>query len=179
MKGRWWIVLGSAVFAAIGLIVGLSVFFGDPINKANFDKVQEGMTEADVVRLLGRPANNATHIQFQEATVDQAGTHVVKTRTVIQKNWQGSRTNIAVAFNENGTVDRNFAYFVETDTILGSIRRWLGFDPLPIAPPPAAAPPMASPYSVAAPASPPYPLPKELENLEEAAKKAYDDPQPE
>ena len=43
MKRRWWIALGNRRgFSAIGLIVGLSVFFEDPINQQNCEKPNSG-----------------------------------------------------------------------------------------------------------------------------------------
>jgi hypothetical protein len=147
MKRRWWIVLGSAGLAAIGLLVGLSVFFGDPINQENFEKIQTGMTEADIVRLLGRPPSyEGIFIRVDDITIDQAGAQVVKNRTFRQKAWEGGRTSILLAFTEDGTVERNCSRFVERETVFAGIRRWLQPDPR-VPPPPVMMPVMASPYN--------------------------------
>jgi hypothetical protein len=134
MRRRWWIALSVATVAVIASLFGLSVFFEDAINSENFEKIQEGMTEADIVRLLGRPADEVQFLKVQAVSSDVTGKAVVKSYSMSRKTWRGSRKNIILTFTENGIVNFPFARIEEMDTLIGSVRRWVGLDPPPLTP---------------------------------------------
>jgi hypothetical protein len=57
---RWWFWLGA--FALLGLLaagIALTLAGGSGINQANFDRIQEGMTEDEVTRIFERNGSPA------------------------------------------------------------------------------------------------------------------------
>jgi hypothetical protein len=112
MKRRWWIVLGSTAFAAICLIVALSVFCGDPINQSTCEKIQQGMTVTEVTRILGRPCDKV-QLPCTEIRI-----------------WNGSGGRINVDFGKVGVV-HSVRFEADEKSVLLKFRRWLRLDPPP------------------------------------------------
>lgn len=126
MKCRWWIVLGSAGVAMIASILVMSVFFNDPISEENFAMIQKGMAEADVVHLLGRPADEAWLLQMVDCECDPAGVPVDVTRKLPCKAWYGRRKKNGLIFQENGRV--RDSCLAEAEPFSKRIRNWLHAD---------------------------------------------------
>ena len=62
MKRRAWIILGVCV--SLGLLLAAGIFVFEPagrIDPANFAQLRDGMSEADVRRLLGAPSDIELH----------------------------------------------------------------------------------------------------------------------
>jgi hypothetical protein len=126
MTKRKFFIVGFVLATIACAVPFVAYVFRDPINQSNFELLQEGMTEADVVRILGRACDDETMRPLKEwdARWDDVPPHL---KIYV---WQGRHGQIHVGFNEAGTV--NFGWFLATrDPVLGPIRRWLGADPDP------------------------------------------------
>jgi hypothetical protein len=116
MKRRWWIVLGLAGVAAIVAISGIFLFSDDRVTDENFAKIDKGMTEADVVQILGQP---------DDAVFRDVGWPELSPPRWC-KTWRGSRMTISFDFTEDGLVDLKSGCTDNPDTTVGRIREWLG-----------------------------------------------------
>src|SRR3712207_546068 len=77
-------------------------FTRDPINRASFQKIAVGMTEQEVVGVLGLPpgvycADDAPFLWPSAMSLPQAGAHTSKV-------WSGEGMQIVVAFSPAGRV---------------------------------------------------------------------------
>src|SRR4051794_12432254 len=55
MRKRNWVLLGPLILMAGGLVAGLSWPSYSKLTRANMEKVQQGMTRAEVEAILGAP----------------------------------------------------------------------------------------------------------------------------
>ena len=140
MKRRGWLALGTVVIAASAATFLFQTIFADPISRENFARIKEGMTEADVKELFGRPADDVMFLEVDIPPGD--GKRASVTHTFLWKIWKGSRVNIKVVIGKDGVVNVPYCSVEELDTITARVRRWIGLDP-PLTPvmsyPPAAA----------------------------------------
>jgi hypothetical protein len=175
MAKRKWLIVGIALAAVACAVPVVAFLFRDPVNQSACERIQEGMTEAEVIRILGRPGESVSHEHQTAVEQTSDGNLHAIVRRVETRIWNGPAGSIQVDFKESGTVQA--ARFDENgNSVWPKVRRTLWSEEEKVTVP--------SPYYLCPapqnfPPSPPYPLPKELESSEEAAKKAYDNPQPE
>ncbi len=117
MKGRWWITLGLAAVALIGTVLLIAEANSDPITHANFLKInQAGVTEAEVIAVLGRPADEIVYTP-SKGIPGLLG-------LVSVKIWEGRRTTIRLGFAEGDTIFPAFSCFEEEETLIEKLRHW-------------------------------------------------------
>lgn len=105
-----WVIVAVCLALAVVLAGALVVRPHPVVNRANFERVNEGMTRAEVEAILGRlPGDDAP---APDAAVC---------------SWMGDGTEILVAFDKNGRVEgcalvepRGAAFFYR-------LRAWLGW----------------------------------------------------
>ena len=91
--------------AACGLLFAngfllLSLKTGPRINQASFDRIQEGMTEAEVVEILGGPAGDyGPGMELRSAKLVQVGYWPAR----IVKRWSFGDSAVTVWFNTDGS----------------------------------------------------------------------------
>ncbi|MSQ93369.1 MAG: hypothetical protein EXR98_02300 [Gemmataceae bacterium] len=51
---RSWLISGMATIEA-GFVIAICVYFADPVNPGDVARIRHGMSEAEVIRLLGAP----------------------------------------------------------------------------------------------------------------------------
>jgi hypothetical protein len=114
-------VVGMAAVAAIAFAV--AYLYRDPINESAFARIREGMTEAEVVEVLGRRCDEDLPNQVRHwGRLQWADSG-------FSRRWDG-RISIYVNFNEGGIVTTSF-YLEREKTTFQRIRQWLGLDAEP------------------------------------------------
>jgi hypothetical protein len=117
MRRRWWILLGIVLVASSGLALAIKEVLRDPITHENYARVaREGVAEAEVVEVLGRPADYAAFIATQKSNGDL---HLIPVKV-----WHGNRLKFMLGFNEVGTVDPDSSSAEGVETPLGKFHRW-------------------------------------------------------
>ena len=118
MKRRRWITVGLVSVVAIGAIFVIAEAHSDPITHANFAKINRaGVTEAEVIAVLGRPADEITYTPLKEISGPSL-------EVVPVKVWNGRRTTILLGFTERDTVFPAFSCFEEEETLIEKLRHW-------------------------------------------------------
>ncbi|MBI2808979.1 MAG: hypothetical protein HYX68_28685 [Planctomycetes bacterium] len=120
MKRRWWIVSGVFTLILLLLLVVAPLFWRDQITVRNFSTIDVGMSETNVVALLGRPADDVRPWQ---------GRFLVEPSDppFVQKTWHGRRIKIVLVFGTSGTVHPERSRSVEL-TLIDRIEQWLSND---------------------------------------------------
>jgi hypothetical protein len=173
MKRRIVVISGLLVLLAFGSFLGAYFFFKDSITQGACAAIKEGMTEADVIRILGKSCGRTQPFltRVQEVNPDGSVRMVVLTKT--RKTWNGNAGSISVDFAEAGFVESS--WFEEGDnSVWRKVRRALRLEeeqPLP-SPPLLQSPPQYIPPSEVSP------LPTELQGVKEATKPHEDNLQP-
>lgn len=177
MRKRKTFLVGFVSMATIACTaIVLAYVFRDSVNTSSCARIREGMNEAEVNKILGRPCDEFYPVyqaSLNEEIAENEWRELMRTNST--RIWRGPAGRLTVHFGESGTVDDS--WFDENDNLFWKrIRRALSVeDEKPTLP----APHYLRHAPQYFPPSPPYPLPKELDSLEEAAKTAYDNPQPE
>lgn len=128
MKRRWLLFIGTVGILTAGLLSALCWYFRDPINFENYERIQQGMSEADVERILGRPADEVFRYNTTKVRGPDGWHEGVESK--FNNTWRGNGAEIVVPFGANGTVD-GLIDFGEQDTTILKIRRWLGMSTRP------------------------------------------------
>ena len=110
------LMLATVAVSVIACIVLAALAMLPPrpgITKANFDRIQVGMTLGEVTVIFGRsPTGEADNIMTIERDPPKA--------------WNNGKQAAAIHFREDGRVsDKNWIDFGETETFLERVRRWL------------------------------------------------------
>jgi hypothetical protein len=116
-KKRLCLIAGSLViFAVAGLTISLMMTDNGPgVTKANFDRIKQGMTEEDVARILGRPADLSTPVSSRLP------------QTIRRAYWQGDgEKKVSVTFYDEAAMGRTWD---APETFLETIQRWLHLPP--------------------------------------------------
>jgi hypothetical protein len=102
---------------------------GHCITEANAEKIREGMSEGEVVQILGVPAGDYTTGPWDRwsLVLDHVGGGPISQKPPDWKNWVGGQGRIRVAFDEHGAVRRaDFLSITRLqETPLDRLRRWL------------------------------------------------------
>jgi hypothetical protein len=129
MRKRKWLFVGIVTATVACAVPVVAYLFRDPINESACERIKEGMTEADVIRILGRPCD---YLNYYEAKTQDAsdGDWKVLERGE-RKFWHGPAGKVTVDFEDKtGTVQG--VWFRENENSLWlRVRRWLGIDPIP------------------------------------------------
>jgi hypothetical protein len=116
---RWPVLL--ALLVAVGaLAVGIVFLPASRVTRENCERIKEGMTEAEVRAILGKPCDNSL-LDAEEAPLDDAR-YVVKPRekaAFLRGVWASERVVMYVAFDDNN--NRVACAWVATN----SDRSWL------------------------------------------------------
>jgi hypothetical protein len=121
-KRRWYLLVGAFALAAL-IVVGYYVcesIDDGPIRYRNFEKIQEGMTLANVEDLLGCPPGNYTTGRLYMKVVQKDGSNSYQPMIAIGLHsygitdpglgawhgWHGDRGQITVVVDEEGKVSR-------------------------------------------------------------------------
>lgn len=118
---RQWLL---SLVVAIALILLLLLAWPWPgITERNFERIQTGMGESDVIRILGGPPRD-------EPGHDDT-LHFTRRRPERWEIWRAQKFAIAVYFNENGKVvdkDRNLAVGIPREPWYAKALAWVGID---------------------------------------------------
>jgi hypothetical protein len=118
-------LLASIAFFTSGFIL-LSLRTGPRINQASFDEIQEGMTEAEVVEILGGPAGDyGPGMELRSAKFSHIGYLPVR----IVKRWSFGDSAVTVWFNTGGAVvgkewEDDIVRLPQQQGILEKFRSW-------------------------------------------------------
>jgi hypothetical protein len=126
MRRRWvWIVGG------LGVVVGTAIFLllipsSDRVTVVTCNEINEGMGEAEVERLLGRPPDAREERDGLFVSRDlSTGRTTDETRYTSFKVWDGPRATITVYFRDGVVVKTD--YFAEIDeSLLKRLRQMVG-----------------------------------------------------
>lgn len=104
--------------AILGFVILVVVVTGylllrqtNPINRANFAKVQEGMTDKEVEQILGKSSGPWPFNDREGIRVDY---------------WGRDNTLIVVLFDDDNKVKHKEFSDAKEETVLEKVRRWLG-----------------------------------------------------
>jgi hypothetical protein len=115
---RW----GLGLVAVVG-VVGIAAFLlgpRSPVNPDNFEKIQVGMTLAEVEDILGGPGRPVS-VWNRSGRRNAAGELAQETCRV----WEGGETVITIFFDEQGVVlEKEIGH--QPGSMLDRFRRWLG-----------------------------------------------------
>ncbi len=122
MKG-WFKWLAAA--ASLGLTVCVSVWQVSgphPVNRANFERIQVGMTQAEVEAILGCPPGDYATVDY----LPEFCGFMILGATV----WVSNDGDVRVWFDNEGRVEQ--AYFFELlvrrpPSLLDRVRAWVGW----------------------------------------------------
>jgi hypothetical protein len=113
MKWRWLAIAGVlGVVACMTLLVLGLMPAGPGVTKANFDRIQAGMSRTEVEDFFGRPADTKTLHGGRKIR------HTVE-------GWQGDGGNAAITSDEARGVVAEKEWFPRDESILQRVRRWL------------------------------------------------------
>ena len=100
MTKKRLLLIGGFLAACVCLPLGVSLMMtdnGPGVTKANFDRIEEGMTEDDVTRILGRPAYLSTPVSSPLP------------QTIRRAYWQGDgEKKVSVTFYDEGAMGRSW-----------------------------------------------------------------------
>ena len=117
MKRRLILLSGLFGLVASASFIAAYVFMSDSINQNTYASIRKGMTEAEVIRLIGRPCDIAYPVDG----------HVPRGEAMI---WNGKSGRICVCFLEGGAAERiQFDEHEDRNSVSRKIRRWLRIDP--------------------------------------------------
>ncbi|MCI0638121.1 MAG: hypothetical protein L0Y72_06350 [Gemmataceae bacterium] len=153
LRSRWrlFAVIGFLLLGASAFYVAVYVEFG-PVTRANFNRIQKGMTVKEVVAILGEPVRQNVWDKFigpEEwfferswgkpfslvAATEEAGAEKVAP-TAYQwvlhpethvSSWRGKGFWIDVFFDADAVCGAILSYQTETSSILDRLRIWLRF----------------------------------------------------
>jgi hypothetical protein len=121
MRRRYLLGLALvAVLLAMPLLV-LSLGRSDSVNARSIARLQLGMTEREVERVLGRPADSETVIEREESG---------RLKKDMAKEWLGPVRSVRVAFNDAGktfTIVEGVPPGSPIPGIFDRLRDWIGF----------------------------------------------------
>ena len=112
MRKQWWIIGLATLAIAGGLAVAILTLqpLGPGVTEANQDRIEHGMSEADVEAILGKPADTWQIM--------------VSAGVIADKQWRaGNGAYVEITFI-NGAVVRS-QWYESTETITDKLRRWL------------------------------------------------------
>ncbi len=120
---RRWFILGLAVLVAVVMVIGALPRPERPlVSREQFQKIEDGMTRAEVEAIIGGPPGDYTpgpHLgftgSFPYATCD---------------SWAGNGGMIWVRFDDTGHAHwRQFEEITPLDepSVIDRVRAWLGF----------------------------------------------------
>jgi hypothetical protein len=120
------------VLGAVGLLVGgLAAWLQLPrpgVTRANYERIQEGMTLPEVAGILGGPPGNYSRFPDNEAglwALDWADPELGLQYFRGREACVGTELAVAVWFNDQGRVRRKAAFEVPEPTFLDRLRRLL------------------------------------------------------
>lgn len=102
MRKRYFIV--ATLFATVWFIAALLMSNGPGVTKANFDRIEEGMTLQEVEQIFGRPGKYTWGGYYWETD-------------------DGARAFVVFAFNGDSAGQKNWES--STESPLDKLRRWL------------------------------------------------------
>jgi hypothetical protein len=120
-------VLGAVALVACGLFAWL-LLPRPGVTRANYERIQEGMTLPEVEGILGGLPGNYSRFPDNEASLwaldwadPELSLHYFRGREA----WVGDELAVAVWFNDQGRVRRKAAFEVPEPTFLDRLRRLL------------------------------------------------------
>jgi hypothetical protein len=122
MRTRHW--LGLGLFAILLLAIPLLILClgrsdADSVNARTIARLQLGMTQGEVERVLGRPADSDAVI-----TKDESG----QVKEYMAKQWVGlGGRDVRVAFNDAGKTFTIVEGVPPRPGILDRLHEWIGF----------------------------------------------------
>jgi SmpA / OmlA family len=125
MKKRTALCLAVTSLACVGVVLAVRILRFEPgVSKANFDRVEVGMTKADVDAILGSPHVSVDVIPYTYAPVSGAGTELCGTEPVWE-HWhaQDRSVRIVIEFVDELVVDAS--WHGPKETLIDKLRRWL------------------------------------------------------
>lgn len=119
MRRRYLPGLGlvAVLLLAIPLLVLSRGRSEDSVNAAAISRLQLGMTEREVERVLGRPADSEAVIAHEES--GQVKKHTAK-------QWVGPDRDVRVAFNDAGKTSTIVEAVPPPRGVVARFREWLG-----------------------------------------------------
>lgn len=97
-------LVGMATVACAA--IALAIVFRDPINERSCRRIQEGMTEAEVTEILGRPSDEFQPLYeacLKELVAENEWRVVIQLRST--RRWKGPSGKITVHFDASGGVN--------------------------------------------------------------------------
>jgi outer membrane protein assembly factor BamE len=122
MRKAFVLILAALLVSGCSFIYRQPIFQGNLLDKANVDQLKPGMTQAQVVALLGTPpvADPFHHERWDYVATERRGHGQTQVKT------------LTVFFDEAGAVTRvDGEYFPEQDAALLLEERKFGFQNLP------------------------------------------------
>jgi hypothetical protein len=109
MKKKWWLIGFATLAICGGVAVAIRALLpsGHGVTEANCDRIEHGMTEADLDSHFGKPAH-----------------HWIGLGTIVEKRWICEDGAFAEVTFANGAVIRA-QWYESTETITDKLRRWL------------------------------------------------------
>src|SRR5258707_1119920 len=99
MKKKWWLITAAIVAGCIGLLVGIAALFPPPpaVTKENFDRIEVGMTRAQVEAIFGKPGtpdawDGGRSWTWENEVNEEAAIDFAHDK-VAQKRWDGFPEN--------------------------------------------------------------------------------------
>jgi hypothetical protein len=131
MPKRNLFIIGLAMATITCAVPVVAYLFRDPINPSTCERIQEGMSEPEVIAILGRPCDSELRYLRGAPPLMREGASS-EACPITEKTWNGPTGRIAVDFDDNCRVERVTCFFADNDNdLLPKIRRWLGIDPDP------------------------------------------------
>jgi hypothetical protein len=113
--------------AAVLVLLGVGVLALWPrrpaITRANAEKIQMGMTLAEVEELLGGPARNESNMP--DNFINDAFEFHDCARPFEDKRWASPAYVVIVEFDDSGRVTGHFIFDFHGESLLDRLRRWL------------------------------------------------------
>lgn len=131
MKLRLVLLLVSLACVVVGSILVRRSFSTGPINRANFERIQEGMTLQDVCQLIGLPpgkygAKFRTRVQVLP---DEAESFWHRSDNKRYVYWVSDDSEIIVSVSPDERITGKMLYGLTGgtgETAIEMLRRWLG-----------------------------------------------------
>jgi hypothetical protein len=104
---RRWAVLMTLLVVAVAVAVGLVFLPSNRVTRENCERIKEGMTEAEVRDILGKPWENSLLDPDEpepETFWSASGTIKRSRLDVLAKRWDGNSLVVFVFFDADGRV---------------------------------------------------------------------------
>lgn len=116
--------------ALLVLVVGWSLWFVsvvtvDPIGPASYQRIQFGMTQAEIEAIIGLPPGDYNNGPPRYET-PKAGSNKEEPAGFQMAKWTGTRHSIVVVFDEEGMATSSWLEDLDPPTKMELLKWWLG-----------------------------------------------------